>query len=274
MRKVTLYCCLLFLQVIAMLPAFAQDESVRINRPGQGASFRDTSDSANSRDSTNLNDTALVGSPPNVSGNSSGSSPMLNGSASLSGGSLLSGTPSSDDFIIRSNRFGSQLASWQSKNSVGPTVSVSDSEKSRKQARDRRPTITVSSAHCPATSDPAFQNPPNWYENLSQEQSMRLFGSQWELWLNAIQNVFRARANELSNTPGVASVHLVIRPDGSIQEIANYTGNERAHGELPVNERTLRNLQRLVVSVGKFPPFPVGSRVGRYHLILDAAVGR
>ncbi len=271
MRKVTLYCCLLILQVIAMAPAFGQEESVRINRPGtastgiesaagrlQGAPTISTSsdDSVSSDDST-----------------SSNGGTVLNGSASLSGGSLMNGIPVRDELLIRSNRFGSQLSAWQSKNSVGPTVSVSDSEKNRKQTRDRRPTITVSAAHCPATNDPAFQNPANWWENLSQEQSMRQFGSQWELWLNAVQNVFRARAHELSNTPGVASVHLIIRSDGSIQEVANYTGNERAHRDIPVSERTLRNLQRLVVSVGKFPPFPAGSRVGRYHLILDASVG-
>lgn len=279
MRKATLYFCLLSLQVIAVAPAFAQDESERISRPVHeevgGATSKNSAvlnDNVTSNGSASSNDSAINDNT------GSNRSTVLNGSARLDGSSMMNAVtglqPSSDDWLARSTRFGSQLAAWQSKNSVGPTVSVNDAEKNRKQTRDRRPTITVTPAHCPATSDPAFQNPPNWYENLSQEQSMRQFGSQWELWLTAVQNVFRARANELSNTPGVASVHLIIRSDGSIQEISNYTGFERANAGSPVNERTLRNLQRLVVSVGKFPPFPAGSRVGRYHLILDASVGR
>lgn len=281
MRKATLYCCLLS-QLIATAPALAQDESLRINRPARDESLRIERPTPGKvggspyNDSDGFND--KVDSKGSALDDTSSSSTMLNGRASLNGSSIVNPAaglqPSSDDFLNRTNWFGSQLAAWQSKKSVGPTMSVSDSEKNRKRTRDRRPTITVSDAHCPATSDPAFQNPPNWYENLSQEQSMRQFGSQWELWLTAIQNVFRARANELSDTPGVASVHLIIRSDGSIQEISNYTGHERAHQESPVNERTLRNLQRLVVSVGKFPPFPAGSRVGRYHLILNASVER
>lgn len=266
MKKNTVYCCLLFLQVIAAATALAQDESERISRPAPLSGVTSTTrGSATSDDSTILNkqgSTSLNGST------------ILNGSASLNGGSVMNLTPGTAEWLTQTNRFGSQLAAWQNKNSVGPTVSVSDSEKNRKQARDRRPTITVIPAHCPATNDPAFQSPPNWYENLSQEQSMRQFGSQWELWLAAIQNVFKVRASELSNTPGVASVHLIIRSDGSIQEVSNYTGGESGHRNSDVSERTLRNLQRLVVSVGKFPPFPVGSRVGRYHLILDASVGR
>ena len=255
MSKAALYCCLLSLQVISTVSAFAQEESVRIDRPvPREMSGATLNDSVTSNYSTSMNDNAL-----NTSTSSNGGT-TLNGSASLNGGSLTGLQPGTDDWLIRSNKFGSQLAAWQSKNSVGPTLSVNDSEKNRKQTRDRRPTIIVKDAHCPATSDPAFQNPPNWLENLSQEQSMQQYGSQWGLWLTAIQNVFKARADELSNTPGVASVHLILRSDGSIQEVSNYTGHERAHQESPVNERTLRNLQRLIVSVGKFPPFPAGSR--------------
>jgi hypothetical protein len=283
MRKATLCGCLLTLQVIAATPGFAQDESLRVNRPAAPSAHdeslrvdRPAPDEASaggalSNDSAKSND-SQSSSAEQSSGAVAPGKRTLNGSAILNAANGFQ--TGSDDWISQTNRFGSQLSTWQNKKAMGPTMSVSDLEKLRKQARNRRPTITVKSAHCPATSDPAFQNPPNWLDNLSQEESMRQFGSQWKLWLTAVQNVFQARAGELSSTPGVASVHLIIRPDGSIQEISNYTGHERGNAGTPVSERTLRNLQRLVVSIGKFPPFPSGSRVGRYHLILDASVAR
>src|SRR5690349_10120730 len=136
MRKAVLYCCLVSLQVSATLPALSQDESERISRPAPravgGASTNDSAalnDNVNSNDSASSNDSAF-----NTNTGSNGGT-VLNGSARLDGSSMINAVtglqPSSDDWLARTTRFGSGLAAWQSKNSVGPTVSVEDSEKNR-----------------------------------------------------------------------------------------------------------------------------------------------
>jgi hypothetical protein len=135
------------------------------------------------------------------------------------------------------------------------------------------PKITIDVGHCPAAFDPAFQVPVRWWDQLQYEQGCEVLGAQWKFWLVAVQSVFESHARELRETPGVASLHVIVNPDGSIFSLTPYTGAERAHQELPVNERTLAHLRQIVLSVGKFPPFPDGTRVRCYHLIFGGSAG-
>ena len=74
------------------------------------------------------------------------------------------------------------------------------------------PKITVEAGHCPAANDPAFQVPVTWWSDLSKEENSAMLGPQWTFWLTAVQNVFSAHAHELHETPGVASLHVMINP--------------------------------------------------------------
>jgi hypothetical protein len=133
------------------------------------------------------------------------------------------------------------------------------------------PTISLSTAHCPAAVDPAFQVPKNWWSDLSGEEGSRDLGPEWKAWLQAVQYVFQSHAEQLSATPGVAALHVIINPDGSIYNATPYTGMERANAGYPTNLKTMANLRGIILSVGKFPPFPLGSRVPCYHLVVDGA---
>jgi hypothetical protein len=135
------------------------------------------------------------------------------------------------------------------------------------------PTISIEPGHCPAASDPAFQIPVKWWDALSREEGSPSLGPQWKLWLTAVRYVFQAHARELHETPGVASVHVMINPDGSIFNVTPYTGLERGNAGYAINARTLANLRQIVLNVGKFPPFPAGSKVRCYHLIFNGSAG-
>ncbi|HEY9760112.1 MAG TPA: hypothetical protein V6C97_33460 [Oculatellaceae cyanobacterium] len=138
-------------------------------------------------------------------------------------------------------------------------------------APNRAPTISLSTAHCPAAIDPAFQVPKNWWSDLSTEEESKDLGPEWKRWLQAVQYVFQSRAEQLLTTPGVAALHVIINPDGSIYNATPYTGFERANAGYPTNQKTMMNLRGIILSVGKFPPFPLGSRVPCYHLVVDGA---
>ncbi len=135
------------------------------------------------------------------------------------------------------------------------------------------PKIEVQAGHCPAASDPAFQVPTAWWSVLSGEENSRNLGPQWKLWLQAVQFVFQAHATELRQTPGVSSLHVIVNANGSIYNITPYTGAERGNQGYPINERSMENLQRMIVSIGSFPPFPAGSKVRAYHLIFNGSAG-
>jgi len=135
------------------------------------------------------------------------------------------------------------------------------------------PLIKVDAGHCPAMVDPAFQIPVRWWDDLAREQADPVLGPQWKLWLDAVKEVFQAHARELKHTPGVASLHVIINPNGSIFNMSPYTGNERAHQDQPISEPTLMKLRDIVGTVGMFPPFPGGTRVRCYHLIFDGSAG-
>lgn len=139
--------------------------------------------------------------------------------------------------------------------------------------RATAPQIDIEPGHCPAMYDPAFQIPVRWWDVLSQEQNDPVLGPQWKLWLDAVRDVFKARAPELRSTPGAASLHVVINPNGTIFNMSPYTGNERAHQNMPISERTLLHLRDMVGTMGVFPPFPGGSKVRCYHLIFDGSAG-
>ncbi|MBI2810193.1 MAG: hypothetical protein HYX67_05115 [Candidatus Melainabacteria bacterium] len=152
-------------------------------------------------------------------------------------------------------------------NSYVPIATVSGGR------RTNEPEINVDAGHCPAMVDPAFQIPVRWWEALSQEEADPVMGPQWKLWLQAVQEVFKARARELRSTPGAASLHVIINPNGTIFNMSPYTGNERAHQNLPISEPTLMHLRDMVGTMGVFPPFPGGTKVRCYHLIFDGSAG-
>ncbi len=152
-------------------------------------------------------------------------------------------------------------------NSYVPIATVSGGR------RNNEPTINVDAGHCPAQVDPAFQVPVKWWDALSREQQDIVMGPQWKLWLQAVQEVFKARAHELKSTPGAASLHVIVNPNGTIFNMSPYTGNERAHQELPISEPTLLHLRDMVGTMGSFPPFPGGTKVRCYHLIFDGSAG-
>lgn len=138
-------------------------------------------------------------------------------------------------------------------------------------APNRPPSISLSTAHCPAAVDPAFQVPKNWWSDLSTEEGSKDLGPEWKAWLQAVQYVFQSRADQLLATPGVAALHVIINQDGSIYNATPYTGFERANAGYPTNQKTMANLRGIILSVGKFPPFPLGSKVPCYHLVVDGA---
>jgi len=135
------------------------------------------------------------------------------------------------------------------------------------------PTISIEPGHCPAAFDPAFQVPVKWWDSLSREEGSPTLGPQWKLWLTAVRYVFQAHAADLHETPGVASLHVMVNPDGSIYNITPYNGAERGNAGYAVNGRTLANLRQILINVGKFPPFPAGSQVRCYHLIFNGSAG-
>jgi hypothetical protein len=135
------------------------------------------------------------------------------------------------------------------------------------------PTIGITPGHCPAAFDPAFQVPVRWWDTLAREESSQVLGPEWKLWLSAVKLVFQAHARELLEAPQVASLHVMVNPDGSIYNVTPYTGAEGANFSHPVSERAMQNLRGIVLSVGSFPPFPQGTQVRCYHLIINASPG-
>jgi hypothetical protein len=135
------------------------------------------------------------------------------------------------------------------------------------------PKIDIVPGHCPAAFDPEFQVPVRWWDVLSHEESSAILGPPWKLWLAAVKNVFQAHGRELHDTPGAASLHVMVNPDGSICNITPYTGAERGNAGTAISERAMQNLHRIVSSVGGFPPFPQGSQVRCYHLIFNGSAG-
>ncbi len=135
------------------------------------------------------------------------------------------------------------------------------------------PKIAIEAGHCPAAFDPAFQVPVRWWDILSSEEANPSLGPQWKFWLIAVQNVFQSHARELRETPGVASLHVIVNPNGSIYDVSPYTGAERGNQGHAISERTMVNLRQILLSVGRFPPFPAGSKVRCYHLIFDGSAG-
>lgn len=133
------------------------------------------------------------------------------------------------------------------------------------------PKISIEPGHCPAAFDPAFQVPVKWWSILSTEEGQPVLRDQWKFWLSAVKDVFQAHAFELHETPGVASLHVMVNPDGSIFNISPYTGAERGNSGYAINGRTMANLQHIILSVGRFPPFPRGSQVRCYHLVVDGS---
>ena len=135
------------------------------------------------------------------------------------------------------------------------------------------PKIEIVPGHCPAAFDPAFQIPVRWWDILSTEEGDRTFGPQWKLWLSAVQAVFQSHARELRETPGVASLHIMVNPDGSILRISIYSGAERGNAGHTMNARTMEHLYQIIQSVGQLPAFPAGSKVRCYHLIFNGSAG-
>jgi hypothetical protein len=135
------------------------------------------------------------------------------------------------------------------------------------------PKIEIIPGHCPAAFDPAFQIPVRWWDILSTEEGDRTFGPQWKLWLSAVQAVFQSHARELRETPGVASLHIMVNPDGSILRISIYSGAERGNAGHTMNARTMEHLYQIIQSVGQLPAFPAGSKVRCYHLIFNGSAG-
>jgi hypothetical protein len=132
-----------------------------------------------------------------------------------------------------------------------------------KKGPSSEPRIRVQTGLCPAAFDPAFQVPVIWWEIVASEESKPRLGRQWKLWLSAVQNVFQAHAIELHDTPGVALLHVIVNPNGSIFNITPLRGSER----------TIVNLRQIILSVGSFPPFPEGSKAHCYHLVFDGSAG-
>jgi hypothetical protein len=110
--------------------------------------------------------------------------------------------------------------------------------------RSSEPNIAIEAGHCPAAFDPAFQVPVRWWDILSSEEVSPSFGPQW-----------------------------TVNPNGSIYDVSPYTGAERGNQGHAINERTMVNLRQILLTVGKFPPFPEGSKVRCYHLIFDGSAG-
>ena len=135
------------------------------------------------------------------------------------------------------------------------------------------PKIEIVPGHCPAAFDPAFQIPVRWWDTLSQEEGSAALGPQWKLWLTAVQYVFQAHARELRETPGVASLHVMVNPDGSFFNISIYSGAERGNQGHNMNARTMEHLRQIIMSIGQLPPFPAWSKVRCYHLIFNGSAG-
>ena len=134
------------------------------------------------------------------------------------------------------------------------------------------PSIYVTSGHCPAQFDPAFKEPIKWWDFLAREEASPELGPQWKAWMSAATASLKPHAKELKATPGLASLHVIVDRDGSISDsITPYNGPERFSPDTPLNKKTMANLQRIIKIVGHFPPFPKGSKVVRYHLLITGA---
>ncbi|HEY9678570.1 MAG TPA: hypothetical protein V6C76_11205 [Drouetiella sp.] len=129
------------------------------------------------------------------------------------------------------------------------------------------PTITIEPGHCPAATDPAFQVPYSWWQDLSvEETSNPIYRDPWAAWLGAVKEVFKAHTPELQ-AHGIASIHVIINPDGSIYNMTPFYGEGRSDA---TSLQTQDNMRQIIAEVGNFPPFPIGTHVRCYHLIFDA----
>jgi len=140
-------------------------------------------------------------------------------------------------------------------------------------APPREPTIWINTGLCPEMFDPAFRVPTKWWAHLGHEGRDRTLGPQWKLWLSALRLIFQAHASQLRATPGLASLHVIVNPDGSLVSVVPYDGPERRNPQYPLNERTMANLTQVLLNMGRFPPFPAGSQVPCYHLIINGSGG-
>jgi len=97
------------------------------------------------------------------------------------------------------------------------------------------------------------------------------FRDPWNNWFWTVQRQMSSHQSELRGYDGTGAVHIVVRPNGAITDMAPYNGPERAHKDVEATPRTMQALAVIVRRVGYLPPFPINSKVRCLHLIVSGS---
>jgi hypothetical protein len=131
--------------------------------------------------------------------------------------------------------------------------------------------ISVTTGTCPAVIDPSFRVPSNWWDPLLTEQSSNtILKYQWQVWLQQTTLIFSQHIMDVADIHGLASLHVIVWPDGSIRQTTLYEGAERPFLQVRTEPLLADRLDQITKRIGQLPPFPPGTRVQQYHLVVTA----
>jgi hypothetical protein len=131
--------------------------------------------------------------------------------------------------------------------------------------------ISVTTGTCPAMIDSSFRVPSNWWEPLSAEQnSNTILKYQWQAWLKQTELIFSQHLLDVADIRGLASLHVIVWTDGSIRQITLYEGMERPFQQVRTEPLLADRLDQIIRRIGQLPPFPPGTKVQQYHLVVTA----
>lgn len=188
--------------------------------------------------------------------------------------------PSSSNLVSPvSQAFRNAMSAWSAQNSrpqlnttPHPQIATAGSASPMPVRPPGYERIYVTESGCPAQVDPAFNFPQLWWAKLDEEERDPVVGPEWKLWNSTVEETFRARAHELATTPGFGALHVIVDSEGTIIDASPYRGGETNHICEPRSEALMMHLKDMVVNMGSFPPFPGGSRLEQFHVLIDAIV--